>query len=297
MIKEIRHKGETSFMLLTSALTLAGVSIISKAYWNTFRAELKTIEIDAPQKMQFERALKVLHLTDIHVEKLSISPEKVVELVDGETFDFIALTGDYLDRIKSIDRFLSFLETLVHIPTRHGLFAVWGNHDWVIADHLPLLKRKMEQLGVQVLANEAVSVTHEGKAIHIIGIDDHHSGHSDVRQAFATVPEHGYRMILTHDPLIVKQKMPAFDYLICGHLHSGQISTPCRSILSNGASVPFANICQVCNPITRVKCISAVVWGRRAPICVWAVGLRSPFIRLRAQMDPSSCKTKIDRQL
>mgnify|MGYP001943016865 FL=1 len=226
MIKEIRHKGETSFMLLTSALTLAGVSIISKAYWNTFRAELKTIEIDAPQKMQFERALKVLHLTDIHVEKLSISPEKVVELVDGETFDFIALTGDYLDRIKSIDRFLSFLETLVHIPTRHGLFAVWGNHDWVIADHLPLLKRKMEQLGVQVLANEAVSVTHEGKAIHIIGIDDHHSGHSDVRQAFATVPEHGYRMILTHDPLIVKQKMPAFDYLICGHLHSGQIYYP-----------------------------------------------------------------------
>jgi predicted MPP superfamily phosphohydrolase len=213
-------------MLLTSLATLAGISILSKGYWNTFRPELKNIEIDITNS-SYTGDLKILHLTDIHIEKLSVKPEKVIEMVGNETFDLIALTGDYLDRVKSIEDFLQFLRVIVTIPTRLGIYAVWGNHDWVIKEkHLAILQKEMENLGVVVLSNESKTIEIDGHPIHIIGIDDHYSGHSDADQAFNMVPENGTRVVLTHDPLIVNTMLHTFDYLICGHFHSGQIYYP-----------------------------------------------------------------------
>jgi uncharacterized protein len=213
-------------MWLTSMLTLTGVSILSKGYWNTYRAQLKNVTIQAPAHIKLEHDLKILHLSDIHIEKLSVTPEKVIKMVKGHTFDLIALTGDYLDRVKSIDRFLIFLKELTRIPNRHGIYAVWGNHDWVIADELPRLKEEMERLGVHVLSNESRKIMHDENPFYVIGIDDHYSGHSNIKQAFEDVPEQGYKVVLTHDPTIVKEPMPTFHYLLCGHFHSGQIHYP-----------------------------------------------------------------------
>jgi predicted MPP superfamily phosphohydrolase len=213
-------------MFLSALATLAGFSILSKAYWNTFRPELKEIDIDINKSKALNGELKILHLTDIHIEKLSVKPERVLQMVGSEEFDFIALTGDYLDRVKSIDRFIQFLKVIMLIPNRHGVYAVWGNHDWVIKDKLAILKEEMERLGVTLLENESTTIVKEGTPVHLIGIDDHYSGHSDIHKAFDEVPEDGVRVVLTHDPLIVKDMDYTFDYLICGHFHSGQIYYP-----------------------------------------------------------------------
>jgi predicted MPP superfamily phosphohydrolase len=213
-------------MFLTTLLTLAGASILSKGYWNTFRPELKNINIDIEPNVTFNGKLKILQLTDIHIEKLSVKPEKVLEMVGNETFDLVALTGDYLDRITSIDQFITFLKAIVQIPSRLGFYAVWGNHDWVIKENLGELQKKMEELGVIVLSNESRTVYLDNEPIHIIGIDDHYSGHSDSKLAFRDVTQQGLRVVLTHDPLIVNTMEDSFDYLMSGHFHSGQIYYP-----------------------------------------------------------------------
>lgn len=215
-------------MLFTSLATFASLSLLSKGYWNTFRPELKFIDLSIDGRMNTPMEdLKILHLTDIHIENLSVSSDKVKKMIKHETFDLIALTGDYVDRVTSIDSFLDFLKGIMEIPTRFGVFAVWGNHDWLLKkDELNILKEKMEELGVIVLENETKTLYKHHTPIHIIGIDDHYSGHSDVHQAFAKVPEEGIRVILTHDPLVVNQMNYTFDYLISGHFHSGQIHYP-----------------------------------------------------------------------
>lgn len=214
------------FYVVHCISTLAGISILSKGYWNTFRPELKEIHIEV-LKPTYQGELKILHLTDIHIEKLSVSPDKVKELVGDQTFDLIALTGDYLDRVTSIEPFLAFLDGVVQIPSRLGIYAVWGNHDWVIkGDMLSVLKKEMEKRGVVVLCNQSKTIHDHHETIHIIGIDDHYSGHSDVEKAFKNIPAHGTRIILTHDPLVVNNMNYSFDYLICGHFHSGQIYYP-----------------------------------------------------------------------
>lgn len=213
-------------MLLTTLATLAGCSIVSKAYWNTYRPELKEITIDINSSKSFHGELKILHLTDIHIEKLSVKPKKIQDMIGDEPFDLIVLTGDYLGKVKSIDRFIQFLKVIMQIPNRHGVYAVWGNHDWVIKDKLAILKQEMEALGVIVLENSFKTIMLEETPLHLIGIDDHYSGHSDVHKAFLDIPKNGLRVVLTHDPLIVKDMDYSFDYLLCGHFHSGQIHYP-----------------------------------------------------------------------
>lgn len=212
-------------MLFSYLFTVGGICLLSKGYWNTFRPMVNHVRLKT-DKYIGERPLRILHLSDIHIERLSIKPEKVVELVRQTSFDLIALTGDYLDKVTSIKPFLSFLEQICTIPSRYGIYAVWGNHDWVIAPQLPLLRKKMEALGVRVLSNESVTIPHHSGLINVIGIDDHHSGHSNVSRAFQGIQPEGFRLVLSHDPQVVKQISQPFDYLLCGHLHSGQIYYP-----------------------------------------------------------------------
>ncbi len=205
---------------------LIGASILSKAYWNTYRPELITVSYSKAVPIPFALSLHILHLTDIHIEKLSVSPEKIKEMIAGENFDLIALTGDYMGHFKSIEAFLGFADKLSEIKSRYGCFAVWGNHDWVLGQHLPYVKQELTKKGIHVLENEAITFNKQGIPIHLIGIDDHFSGHSHVAKAFKAVPEAGIRIVLSHDPLVVPAMTRSFDYLMSGHFHGGQLYYP-----------------------------------------------------------------------
>jgi len=208
-------------------LAAAVACLLIIARYNTYKANVKRVEIQVAHSLNGNR-LNILHLTDLHMEKCSIDPQALLNLVKGERIDLIALTGDYLDTKKMADRFLQYLDTLESLKPRYGMYAVFGNHDYVIADHLPYLKREMEKRNCIVLQNEHRTVTlEEGSELHIIGIDDHYTGRSDVDRAFQGVGERGIRLVLTHDPnIVLEMKGVSFDYLLSGHFHGGQIHWP-----------------------------------------------------------------------
>lgn len=214
-------------MITIVSICLTLFLVIAKGYWNTFRPEEKLVHVPLSTKGKpFQ--LNILQLSDIHVENLSVKADRVIAFAAKQTepIDMIALTGDYLDRVKSIPHFLAFLEQIVQIPTKYGVYAVWGNHDWVIADELPRLKVEMEKLGVVVLENETVTLQTEQGPVHIIGIDDHYSKHAKPIEAFTPSEDDGIRVVITHDPLVVREIPYQFDYLLCGHFHCGQIHYP-----------------------------------------------------------------------
>ncbi len=214
-------------MAILWVLAAAVACLLIIARYNTYKANVKRVEIQVAHSLNGNR-LNILHLTDLHMEKCSIDPQALLNLVKGERIDLIALTGDYLDTKKMADRFLQYLDTLESLKPRYGMYAVFGNHDYVIADHLPYLKREMEKRNCIVLQNEHRTVTlEEGSELHIIGIDDHYTGRSDVDRAFQGVGERGIRLVLTHDPnIVLEMKGVSFDYLLSGHFHGGQIHWP-----------------------------------------------------------------------
>lgn len=215
--------------------------VLFYAHQNTKNAVLTRITLPIQQKWEGE--LQILHLSDLHMENLSISPNQLYDELKDEKIDLIALTGDYLDRSRSINKFLTYIDKLKELPVTHGIFVVFGNHDYVLkAKDFCRLKEALEDKGCHVLVNENKQIMHHGKRIHIIGIDDYHSGRSKIQKAFQGVTE-GIRLVLTHDPNIVLQMNDVhFDYLLSGHFHGGQIHYPKAYHLAKMGKLPKMNM-------------------------------------------------------
>ncbi|MDP4084147.1 MAG: metallophosphoesterase [Bacillota bacterium] len=198
--------------------------IICKAYLNTKKVVINSIKISASKE---KGSLSILHLSDIHLENISISPEELFNTVSHQPVDIIALTGDFLDKKKSIPKLVPYLKKLNELKPRLGIYAVFGNHDYFLKEKsFHLLKQTLEEYGCITLQNEYQSIQYNGMPLNIIGIDDYHSKRSNIQKSYHQLPV-GYNLVLTHDPnVVLEMKEYSYDYLLSGHFHGGQIHWP-----------------------------------------------------------------------
>lgn len=188
--------------------------------------------------------LSILHLSDLHMENLSIDAEQIVDDFSEKKLDLIAITGDLLDRHKNIPKAVAYVETIMKLNPLYGTFVVFGNHDYILPpSKLNQLKSELERLGCHVLINQHVTVHHHGQPLTIIGVDDFATRRSHLARSFHGVPETGARLVLTHDPnLVLKMKDYHYDYLLSGHFHGGQIHWPKPYHLAKMGKLPKLNM-------------------------------------------------------
>jgi uncharacterized protein len=227
--------------MLFTIVTLVLAGILFYAYRNTKKAVFTRVTL--PVQHEWNGELKVLHLSDLHMENLSISAEQLYARLKGEEIDLIALTGDYLDKARSIPKFLTYIDVLNKLPCKYGIYVVFGNHDYVLKESdLLRMKKALEEKGCHVLLNCHEQIEVDGQKVNIIGIDDYHSKHSDIAKAYENLPE-GINLVLTHDPnLVLKMKEYHFDYLLSGHFHGGQIHYPKAYHLAKMGKLPRMKI-------------------------------------------------------
>lgn len=197
----------------------------NRAYKNTKKVAMKTVHL-THSKLPIEQ-LNILHLSDLHLENISVSPDELLQTISDKHVDLIALTGDFLDRKKSIPKLIPYIEALASLKPRFGMYAVFGNHDYFLRkNHFEKLKMKLEEHGCITLQNQNLSLKVDGVILNIIGIDDNHSHRSDLEKSYQNLTE-GYNLVLTHDPnIVLNMENYPFDYLLSGHFHGGQILWP-----------------------------------------------------------------------
>src|SRR5690554_1855664 len=54
--------------------------------------------------------LKVLHISDIHISRLKVPVDRIIETIRTEKPDFIIVTGDYVEKSEQADIFVKFLK-------------------------------------------------------------------------------------------------------------------------------------------------------------------------------------------
>ena len=123
--------------------------IIKKAYRNTKDIVFNKVKINK-ELSTFSNGhlpkLNILQLSDLHLENISISPNELYEKLKDEPIDLIALTGDFLDRKRTIPKLVPYLKILNKLNTNYGIYAVLGNHDYVLRDqNLQTLIETLEQ--------------------------------------------------------------------------------------------------------------------------------------------------------
>ncbi|GIN19748.1 MAG TPA: metallophosphoesterase [Bacillus bacterium] len=195
---------------------------------NTRSVVINHIDIDCKNDLKKNpEPLRILHISDLHLENISISPEQLYESIRSQPIDLIALTGDFMDRKKSIPKLLPYLHVLKKLEPGYGIYAVLGNHDYVLRkDDLGQLKNLLILNGVKLLQNENHNIDIDGVPLNIIGIDDFSTKRSNLMESYDGLQE-GYNLVITHDPnIVLSMHNYHFDYLLSGHFHGGQIHWP-----------------------------------------------------------------------
>jgi uncharacterized protein len=164
----------------------------------------------------------ILHLSDLHVDISEGAMRRLVELLDGLRYDLCVLTGDY--RGKTFGPFEPTLDGIARVKARIGgpVYAVLGNHDTI------QMVPGFEAMGIRMLLNECETIARGDQQIYLAGIDDAHYFRVDnIEKAGATIPEGAFSILLSHTPEIYRQAAhAAFNLLLSGHTHGGQICLP-----------------------------------------------------------------------
>ena len=122
---------------------------------------------------------------------------------------------------------IPYLKVLNQLHAKHGIYAVLGNHDYVLRQkNLQTLIETLETYNCKVLQNENDMIFVQGTQVNIIGIDDFSTKRSNIEASYKKIKQ-GTNLELTHDPnIVLHMKKYHFDYLLAGHFHGGQICYP-----------------------------------------------------------------------
>ncbi len=160
--------------------------------------------------------LRVCHIADFHLGSFGEGNKyigRIVDTVCAQKPDIILFAGDLVN-FDSAEAD-SYLDVLSRLQAPLGVYAVRGNHDYLLHGHfseeerledLQRLLDKERSLGWKLLLNDNVLLQKDGACIAVAGVENI-SGNpyfpdmgGDLSKALEGIPEGTFTILLSHDP-------------------------------------------------------------------------------------------------
>jgi predicted MPP superfamily phosphohydrolase len=212
------QRPETPLRALALNLSEAARSALSEP----FRLTVEHHQIHLRRLPRELDGFRIVQLSDIHHSPFTSRDqiERAVETANRLQPDIVALTGDYVSKERNYAA--PCAELLGALRARHGIYAVLGNHDhWTDA---ALITDLFRAEGITVLVNQGMRFEKNGAAFWLAGVDDTMVGLEDLPLALAGSSESELKLLLAHNPIILRRAARAgVDLVLSGHTHGGQI--------------------------------------------------------------------------
>ncbi|GAA5127897.1 metallophosphoesterase [Pseudonocardia adelaidensis] len=271
----------------TGAATLAYAAGIERRRWTLRQRTLPVLAANA-------RALRVLHISDLHLTPRQHSKQRWVARLAELEPDLVVNTGDNLAHPRAVPAAIAALGPLLDLP---GLF-VFGSNDYFgptpknparylvkstrrsHGEPLPWrdLRAALLERGWHDATHARVDLTVNGLDIAAAGVDDPHLG-LDRYDRVAGHREAALRLGLTHSPeprVLDRFAADGYDLVVAGHTHGGQLRVP-----GVGALVTNCGL-------DRSRARGASRWGVHTWLHVSAGLGTSPFAPVRFACPPEA---------
>ncbi|MCH5377840.1 MAG: metallophosphoesterase [Planctomycetes bacterium] len=171
--------------------------------------------------------LRVAHLSDLHFTGRMGREyfDLIVDLTNDMRPDLVAVTGDIIDRPTCLPWFEGVLGRL---QSRRGVFCILGNHERRLPDKSEIV-HAIEAAGLKYLGGACTLVPLDGHEILLAGNELPWWGPEPdmTRCAEEAAGSAAVRILLAHTPdRIHWARKHAFDLMLAGHTHGGQICFP-----------------------------------------------------------------------
>ncbi|HSN06010.1 MAG TPA: metallophosphoesterase [Candidatus Angelobacter sp.] len=243
-------------LLGVAAAGVAGVAYsVAEAHRYTLRRR------EAPVLPAGQPALRVLHLSDLHLTPRHTGRAAWISSLDALAPDLVVVTGDFLGHPDAVPTVLSALGPLLERP---GVFVL-GSNDYyapvavkpwryltapstVDERRQPLpwgdLVKGLREAGWHDLSNARARVVADGRLLDVRGVDDPHirrDRYADVAGAFD--PGADLALGVTHAPyrrILDGMVGDGAGLVVAGHTHGGQLCLPGYGALVTNCDLPPA---------------------------------------------------------
>ncbi len=169
--------------------------------------------------------LRIAHLSDLHLgvpSRGAVAAERAVAWVVSRKPDLVCITGDLLSRPRGEPLLRRLLARL------GPAYAVLGNHDRADSRDPFSQPGELRELGAtELLVDESRVVELRDHRVQLVGVDPTSYSLGVARPERHVDRTAALRILLCHYPAVARALEPgAYDLVLAGHLHGGQIVLP-----------------------------------------------------------------------
>lgn len=236
-----------SFVSIWIALAVAaGVSLFFSTliFYSTRHLKVNEVELSFEGLPEGFRGIRICQLTDFHLGSFGEKAKYIKRIVDttlAQAPDIILFTGDLVN-FESTEAD-SYLEQLGRLSAPMGVYAIRGNHDFLMHGYFNDAQREadtkrlldMERgLGWNVMLNSNVILERNGSRIALVGVDNISTNPyflkmgGNLEKASEGLPEGIFTILMSHDPSHWRREVvPETDIhlTLSGHTHGLGIKT------------------------------------------------------------------------
>lgn len=214
--------------MLVVLLVVGGAALACLVYGWFEAGWLRTrvLEVELPGLDDELDGLRIGHLSDFHLGAMlsrgNAASARAVDWIAARKPDLVCITGDLVSHPRGEQRLRKLLARL------EQPFVVLGNHDVAITrDPFSRAAELNDLARARLLRDELETVELRGRRIAIVGVDPVSHRARRARPETRLGSDASLRILLCHFPAIVRW-LPtgAFDLILAGHLHAGQICLP-----------------------------------------------------------------------
>jgi hypothetical protein len=220
-------------VFLLGAAALGGVIAYAR-YVEPYWISLERLTLTLPRLAPAFEGYRIVQISDLHMDGW-MTPERierVVELVNEQQPDLVAITGDYVS--VSPDYVSGLPKPLRRLQAPDGVVAILGNHDHL--NDAAAVRSALSSAGATDLSNTVHTLRRgsagdsAGAALHLCGIDSVMEGLDRLDEVIEALDdaEPGCAVLLAHEPDFADESAAAgrFDLQLSGHSHGGQVRIP-----------------------------------------------------------------------
>ena len=219
-----------AFVLNFGVQLLATAALIYGAVIEPHQLQLSEFVIFSDRLPAGTDAIKILQITDLHIEKWTKREDKVLEFVKQAAPDLIIISGDYVNTSYNEDpETHALVHTLLkQLKAPFGVFATLGSPPVDLKEHVAPI---FDDLDIKLLRHDWELVDFgNGRKLAVLGMDcTHHLPTDEARLArlVSRIPTDVPQLFVFHSPEMMPQATAhGIDLYMCGHTHGGQVRLP-----------------------------------------------------------------------
>jgi len=218
-------------------LEVFGTILVIYAFWIEPRRLTVTYQKLNSDKFRSNRPLRLLHLGDLHIERITARENRLTALIQDLKPDIILFSGDILNLSYLHDaKAWGAARTIIsHWQAPLGTYLVTGSPAVDLPEIMPEL---VQDLDIHWLRNSKVTLEFEGGSFDLAGLTCSHRPYIDgpLLENLLTEKPDRFTIFLYHSPdLAPIAARLGVDLQLSGHTHGGQVRLPWIGALFTGS--------------------------------------------------------------